>query len=150
MLIARVQQSTLDINRKLFGVGLLIYVTSFFLVGASGPGSQLAQSDPRGYFWAFWALVLPWTEIDLWTRGAGPFLMPATVIVGLINPVFLLAVVSLVKERDRLFSALKFSVFLMLPFCLVHFLLFRFFPREGFVFWTTGMLLVLFSGQPQQ
>jgi hypothetical protein len=129
-----------------FWVGLLIYFASFFPVGAAGPGPAPGHGS-RGYFWAWWSLAIPWLNIDLWTQGAGSILMPATAVVGLINPVFMITVFALVKQYRRLFVALKMILLVMFPFCLVPFVLFRFHPREGCALWVTGMLLVLFSDQ---
>jgi len=131
---------------KCFWVGLLIYTASFFLVGAAGPGPAPGHGS-RGYFWAWWSLAIPWLNIDLWSQGAGSILMSATAVVGLINPVFILTVLALVKRYRRPFVALRIVLLVMFPFCLVPFVLFGFHPREGCALWGTGMLLVVFSDQ---
>ncbi len=136
-------------NSKMFWIGLLIYLASFFLVGAAGPGPAPGHGS-RGYFWAWWALAIPWLNLDLWTQGAASILMLATAIVGLINPVFILSVVALVKSFRRLFVALRIVLFVMFAFCSVPFVLFRFRPREGFALWAIGMMLVLLSSRRER
>ena len=133
-----------QMSRTALGIGFCIYVSSFFLVAASGPGPE-SNAGSRGYFWAWWALVLPWSELELWSNRTA-ILLPATAIVGLINPVFLMAVFALVMRLERFFTVLKIVLLSMLPFCWVPFL-FGIRPREGYALWIIGMVLTLFSNR---
>ena len=101
----------------------------------------------RGYACAGWALVAPWF-VHPWSGGALLVFVPAALISGLINPVFIAALVALLKQHWRLFRVLRVFVLLMLPFCWITFEILR--PREGYVLWTLGMLLVLFSNSWKQ
>jgi hypothetical protein len=134
------------INRAVFGIGLCIYLTSFFLIAASGPGPA---PDPgsRGYSWAWWALVIPWQEVGLWSQT--PWLLPAVAVVGLINPVFLIGVVMLVMHYRRCFTVLRIILLAMLPLCWVPFL-FGIHPRPGYALWIIGMVVTLFSNRREQ
>jgi hypothetical protein len=130
-------------NRALFWIGLVIYLTSFFLVGATGPGRE-ANANLRGYAWAWWALVIPWEQIGLWTRA--PEILPATAIAGIINPLFFAATFALVSGCRRSFTILRIVILLIIPFCWVPFLM-GFHPREGYALWIVGMITVLFSNR---
>jgi len=130
----------------IFRLGWAAYVASFLLVAAVGPGNAATRSPIRGYACAWVAIVVPWSLAGMWSKGLLPVLMPALVITGLINPAFIGAVVALLRERRRSFVVLRAIVLAMLPFSWVSFLLVQ--PREGYFVWTSGMLLVLFSGLP--
>lgn len=101
----------------------------------------------RGYACAGWALVAPWF-VRPWSGGALLVFVPAALISGLINPVFIAALVALLKQHWRLFRVLRVFVLLMLPFCWITFEILR--PREGYFLWTLGMLLVFFSNSWKQ
>jgi hypothetical protein len=135
---------TMKTSRTIFWLGLVIYATSFFLVGMESPGNAATRSPMRGYTCAWTALIAPWAFAGLWSSGILAVFMPAIVISGLINPLFIAAVIVLFRHRRRPFLILRVIVLSMIPFCWISFLLLR--PREGFVLWTLGMLLVLFSG----
>ena len=118
--------------------GLVLYILSFGLK---------AVDDMRGWQRAVVAFGLP-----------GRFLLPtpyipegtAVVLVGLlvsgwINPVFLTFVVQMVRGRHRSASTLRIAVLLMVGSCWFVFGAFGLHPREGFVVWVTGMVLVLSS-----
>jgi hypothetical protein len=134
------------INRTVFGIGLCIYLASFFLIAASGPGPA-THPGSRGYSWAWWALVIPWQEIGLWSPT--PLLLPAVAVVGLINPIFLIAVVMLVVHYRRCFAVLRIIVLSMFPFCWIPFL-FGIHPRQGYARWIIGMVVTLFSNRREQ
>jgi hypothetical protein len=139
----------MKINRATFSIGLLIYIASFFLLSVAGPGSAATRGQVRGYLCAWFALIIPWAQIESWPKGILPILMPATVIVGLINPIFIASVIVLLKHIQRPFVVLRIIVLCMFPFCLIPFF-FGFRPREGFAVWIVGMLLVLFSNRRDQ
>src|SRR5258708_5909106 len=130
---------------RLFWIGLLLYVVSFFLV------TFLDSFPERGYQWAVWTVVLPlaWQQRALQHGSpfAGmPFTYAAFVTSGLINVTFLVAMVVRVSDRPRLlFSALRSSVIAMTLFSWVAMYRFALIPREGYVLWLIGMLTALFT-----
>ena len=133
----------LKTNRMVFWVGLAAYLASFLLVGVVSPGNAATRGPIRGYACAWSTLVAPWLFASMWSKGILPILMPAMVISGLINPVFIGAVIASLRQRWHSFVVLRIINLAMLPFCWISFLLVR--PREGYFLWTLGMLLVLFS-----
>ena len=134
----------METNRVIFWLGLAAYLASFLLVGMVSPGNAATRGPIRGYTCAWATIVGPWLFASMWTKGIWPIVIPALVISGLINPVFLGAVIALLRQRRHSFVVLRIIVLAMLPFCWISFLLFH--PREGYFLWTMGMLLVLFSG----
>jgi hypothetical protein len=70
----------------------------------------------------------------------------ALVISGWINPVFLIVVALMLRERyQRAVAILRITLLLMIPFCWVVFYDYGIYPREGYFLWLFGMLLALFS-----
>lgn len=139
----------MKINRAIFWIGLSLYVLSFFLISTTGPGAPPSRGIARGYADAWVSPLVPWVFIEQWSQGILPILMPAILIVGLINPIFIATVIVLLKRLRRPFATLRIIVLLMFPFCGVPFI-FGFRPREGFAVWIIGMLLVLFSNRRDQ
>jgi hypothetical protein len=123
-----------------FYVGLLSYVASFFLIAVVGTGPA------RGYVCAFLALALP---IDSLLRGiyfSNSVLEFLSVLIsGCINPIFLLAAFAFLRQCRSVGAILRVIVLAMMPFCWISFAWERFYPREGYLLWTAGMVLVLFS-----
>ena len=69
---------------------------------------------------------------------------------GWINPVFFLTMVlMLVDKTPRLTRIFRYVVLCMVPLCWVVLLYEHVYPREGYILWTIGMLLVLFSKSPE-
>lgn len=65
---------------------------------------------------------------------------------GSINIVFIVAAIQhLVAPARATFQALRVAVIVMMPLCWVVFRNQDLRPREGYMLWTLGMLLVLFS-----
>jgi hypothetical protein len=65
---------------------------------------------------------------------------------GWINPVFFLTMVfMLVDKTPRLTRIFRYVVLSLVPVCWVALLYDHVYPREGYILWTAGMLLVLFS-----
>jgi hypothetical protein len=135
---------------KLFWLGMLVYVVSFFLPAVAWPGS----SPPPivGFVAAFISLSHPLEEAIQFFQGVPPLFAPledaALLISGCINPFFLLtAFLILIDGRGRALSICKILLLLMIPFCWLFFTLRHFYPREGHFLWVLGMLLVLFSGE---
>ena len=130
-----------DNGRKVLVLGVVIYVISFFLF-ATGPYH-------RGWADAVLALSLPLEEL---TRpsgvepAVGPAALIAVTITGFINIVFIVAAIQrVVAPAGATFRAMRVAVILMMPVCWVVFRNQDLRPREGYVLWTLGMLLVLFS-----
>jgi len=136
---------------KLFWIGLLIYVASFFLFATGG---SVGDGRMPGFLCAFFAFVLPpdlakkalFDNVPISTV-IGPVPYFSLLIAGWINPVFLItAFLFLAGIHRRLADILKVAVVLMIPFTWLFFATDRMFhPREGHFFWVVGMLLVLFS-----
>lgn len=134
-------------ERTLLWVGLLIYTLSFALFwgGCHVPGC----GPSRGYFAAFFSLVLPLKENPFsgrWLFHDMVFEYVALLISGWIKPVFLIVVALMLRGRyQRTVATLRIIVLLMFPFCWVVFYHYGFYPREGYFLWLLGMVLVLFS-----
>ena|SRR6266496_4895738 len=133
-------------KRTLFWVGLLIYSISFALFW----GSRVPGCGPsRGYLAAIFALVLPLKENPFsvgWLFHDMIFEYVALLISGWINPVFLIVVAFMLRQRyQRTVAILRIIVLLMFPFCWVVFYYYGFYPREGHFLWLVGMVMVLFS-----
>ena len=65
---------------------------------------------------------------------------------GWINPVFFLTMVlMLVDKTPRLTRIFRYVVLALVPFCWVALLYDHVYPREGYILWTAGILLVLLS-----
>lgn len=136
---------------RLFWVGLLLYVASFFL-----PTFVDSFSEPTpGWWWALAAIALPisWrlTAIQPGHAFANSTLAYESLIVGgLINPVFLAAVAVRLFTQYRLaFAALKVSVVAMIVFSWIALADMLLVPREGHVAWVAGMLIALFMSRPK-
>jgi hypothetical protein len=126
-------------QNRLFWLGLVIYIASFFL--AAVIGRELSFVSLRGYYCAFVSLVAPWGADyrDSLTKS-----VPLE-ISGLINLVFLAAVVLILRAtHQRLVRALRIAILLMIPFSWVVFYVEQLNPREGYFLWLAGMILVLF------
>jgi hypothetical protein len=129
-------------QNRLFWLGLLIYIASFFLTAVVGRG--LSFVSLRGYDCAHVSLVGPWTE-DY--RNSIIKAVPLE-ISGLINLVFLAAVVLISRgTHQRLVRALRIAILLMIPFTWVVFYIEQLIPREGYFLWILGMILALFSAR---
>lgn len=138
-------------TRLLLSVGIVIYVSSFFLpaVGSSNP------YEPGKTYLADWVLFwFFWPIIYLHSHSLDYFLSDLTVqyaslvLNAWLVPLFVIVLAFLVVDRTpRLNRILRYSVLLLVPFCWLLFLRPQnYYPREGYVLWTAGMLLVLLSG----
>jgi hypothetical protein len=130
----------MKIRNRLFGLGLLIYVASFFLTAVVGRGFSLVSVS--GYNCAYLSLVAPWTE-DY--RNSLASAVPLE-ISGLINLVFWAAAVLILRKTNpRLVRGLRIATLVMIPFSWIVFYIEQLNPREGYFLWIAGMMLVLFS-----
>ena len=132
-------------NRIVLVVALAMFVASFFCASAMGSSKFITTSEFSGWFCAYVTLLMPW--------GHDPSLNHsllgnmALLFSGLINPIFLVTVVLMIRERaPRLVNALRIVLLLMLPSCWVVFLDQHIWPRYGYFLWVAAILLVLFSG----
>ena len=130
---------------SIFSVGLLLYAISFVCIAVVGTGSAPFAGPNRGYMCALLGIVAPLVWGNLWSQGLGPILMPTALVSGLINPLFLAALVLASSNRHRAFVFTRTIVVLMLPFCWIVFKYGHFQPREGYFLWISGILLALFS-----
>ena len=127
-------------QHRLFWLGLLIYISSFFLTAVVGRGLSLISV--RGYDCAYLSLVAPWRK-DYW--GSVISSVPLE-ISGLINLVFWAAVLLILRGTpQRLVRTLRIAILLMIPFSWIVFYIEQLIPREGYVLWIAGMILALFS-----
>jgi len=135
------------VTNRLFKIGFLIYLISFFLA-AIGHSDGIGRPAP-GYYCAFTALVLPWTATPI--SHGGPFENRffeylAVFISGMVNPfVFVYSILVFRGRNLRLVKALRVIVPLMIPFSWVIFHYEFYYPREGHFLWIAGILLILFS-----
>jgi hypothetical protein len=116
-----------------------MYAASFFLVAVA----QSSGGDgERGYTCAYMTLFYAWIAVKSLLHPSTSMLVQLfpLVIAGLINPVFLVAVI-------RPSNALRVALVLMIPFCWIVFYMWpgKLYPREGHFLWIAGMLMVLFS-----
>jgi hypothetical protein len=124
----------MSVRQPWFGAGLLLYVTSFFLVatGATSPGGRL-----MGFECAYFAVDLPLTDTPFRpdsTFNHRPFVYFPVLVSGLINPGFLAyATIAGLNPRPRVQRVLRLALISMIPFCWVVFHFFKVYPREGHV-----------------
>jgi hypothetical protein len=139
-------------GRWLFWPGVLLYVIGLFLPVLGGRG---ASSQPlSGAGWALDWFLIPWVYAH-W-HGLRSFLSDSPIenvsvaISGWINPVFLLACASLlVDTTTKTTRVLRYAVLFMIPFSWVAFMCKHVYPREGYVLWVVGMVLVLYCHAPK-
>jgi hypothetical protein len=130
----------MKIQNRLVWLGLLIYVTSFFLTAVVGRGFSFVSV--RGYDCAYVSLVAPWGE-DYRNSLARAVSLEIS---GLINLVFWAAAVLILRgTHRRLVRALRIAILLMIPFSWIVFYVEQLNPREGYFLWIAGMMLILFS-----
>ncbi|MGC1999622.1 MAG: hypothetical protein WA658_07190, partial [Candidatus Acidiferrales bacterium] len=114
----------MPLNKALFGLGLAIYILSFFLV-ATGDPEALQTGRIKGYECAYLSLKCPITCTPFSPTSdnyAPPFLYLSILIGGLINPVFLsYTTLAILKRNSRAAHVLKFVLISMIPFCWVVF-----------------------------
>ncbi len=133
-------------TRKIFWFGLCLYAASFFLVAVSGADSRTGSARMRGIACAIVALVAPWAWLDSWGHGVLPVLMPAVLLVGWVNPMFLAAATLAVrKPTSRALSVLRIAITIFLFLSWIVFQYDNLRPREGFFLWVAGIVLVLYS-----
>ena len=139
---------TVSTKQLLFRLGLVIYVSSFFLIATGYPKEWVGRM--RGYECAYSVVRAALTATPFSPSSddyAPPLLYVSILISALINPTFLVHVVlTFLKPMPQITRVLKFALPSMIPFCWVVLHSFELYPREGHVLWVIGMLLVLFAG----
>ena len=131
-----------------FWSGILLYVTALFLPFAGIRGVN-GQAPPSGVAVFVDWIIFPWVYTH-WHGfqafvGDSPIKHPSLVISGCINPVFLLGtVLVLMNKAARTIRRVRYLVFLMIPFTWIVFVCDHTYPREGYVLWVLGMVLVLY------
>jgi len=117
-----------------FWIGLVIYATSFFLPSVG---------DMRGYTLALSTLAVPFDRLA-WSNGPIiSVLVPVAFLSGLVNPVFVAAVVACFLGGNRAFHVSRIVALSLFPFAWIFCLMKTI--RAGYFLWFLGMLLVLFS-----
>jgi hypothetical protein len=71
----------------------------------------------------------------------------ALLISGSINPLFLATFVTVLRHRQHAVNTLQVVLVVMLLCCGIVFYTFEMYPREGFLVWVLGMLLVVSSAE---
>ncbi len=133
-------------------IGAALYALSFFLTATSDV-HPLEGSNPStpGWMCAIYALVTP---IQLAAGGfpsqgrfGHPIAWAATFVTGCINPMFLATFVNVLRKRQTTVGILRIVLFVMILLCGIVFYMFGMYPREGFLVWVLGMLLVVSSAE---
>ncbi len=137
------------LERLCFGVGLLIYVASFWLTAIVGPGvgtikppsiADLAIDSLLIFLFHIHQYSFETILEDLTLK----YVSFASV--GWINPIFIITMIlMLVGRTPRLTTILRCIVLLFVPLCWIALIYRDVYPREGYFLWTAGILLVLFS-----
>src|ERR1700677_1690158 len=134
---------------RFFWIGLLFYVTSFFIVGVSG--IRTSSGGPAfGFDCAFITLLFSWEQAKVLLHGLPPIsdLIQyfSILISGWINLFFLaFVVISMTGIRPRVGIAIRNAILLMIRSCWIVLHHEHLLPREGYFLWTIGMLFALFS-----
>ncbi len=146
---------SLTYNKQRRGIllaGITLFSISFFLTGV---WDSKPPADPiPGWYCAGFALRTTqgliqrgWPS-NSWIFQYRQFEFFSLLVSGWINPLFVIAAILVVIQKDRRpFRILRILLLAILPFCWVVFIYERFYPREGYLLWTIGMILVLFSNE---
>jgi hypothetical protein len=144
-------------QRALLWSGVALYALSFLLYGVTEiPETAGASSSPlRGYLCAVYALFMP--VMALFANFASPKLSGselvgcvAALVGGLINPLFLITLVNVIRGRQQIVETLRIVLVVMILCCGIAFYALTMYPREGFLVWVLGMLLVVASADLAQ
>src|SRR5213078_2424220 len=128
------------LGRSCFWLGLLIYVGSFWLTAVAGPGVWTLR-PPSIAIWVIKAFIislnyLHQSHVETFLGDLTPMNVSG-MLNGWINPVFFLAV-----KTPRYTSIFPYVVLWMVLLCWVALLYQHVYPREGYILWTAGILLV--------
>ena len=138
--------------RPLFWIGVLLYVIGLFFPVLGGRG--VASQPTSGAAWAIDWFLFPWIYVHWHSMRSFLSDLPieniSVAISGWINPVFFLACASLlVHKTARLTKVLRYAVLFMIPFSWIAFMYRHVYPREGYVLWVVGMVLILYCNMPR-
>jgi hypothetical protein len=141
-------------TNRVFWIGLLIYVVSFFLVALGETQPTPSMHPLLGVVCAAETFVYPLLIAKMSLLDHSANLPPIPIfsfllLSGWVNPIFLIAViVDLTELRPQLLAVIKILLLITVTCSWVTaFYYFRTFPREGHLLWVIGMLLVLFPNQ---
>jgi hypothetical protein len=131
--------------RWVLAIAVLAYAGSFFLRAVRQPHTD-SGSFP-GYFCAVESFGMPWgmiTDANLTLPKLGVAL--ATFLAGMINPIFILTLLSKLSVRlQKISTILTWTVAGMMPVCWFVFVIWKLYPVEGYFLWTLAMLAAIFS-----
>ena len=121
--------------------GLVIYVTSYFLVAVSENGGV------HGYLCAWITLTMPWGRDGMNVLREQPVQFFSILLSGWINPVFLITVVLLLRRKRHWANIFTVVLVLLFPFCWIVFVQEHLHPVVGYYLWILGMLVVVLAGR---
>jgi hypothetical protein len=131
-------------SQKILFIALAAFIGSFFLTAVRT--ADVLHLDIPGYFCALSTFFSPWSKDGLQDLSTKPVEYFAGLFSGLINPLFLAAIVMLQRKKtQRLGKKLRVIVLLMLPSCWLYFLEARMYPNVGYFLWIGAMLTALFA-----
>jgi hypothetical protein len=134
---------------KLFWIGVLLYLVSFFVVAVAGV--QTSSGGPAfGFDCAFTTLLFSWEQVKAFAHGLHAISRPleyfSFLVSGWINPLFLAFIVIAARGgKTKRGTFLRAAILLIAPFCWVVFYYEHLYPREGYFLWIIGILLALFT-----
>jgi hypothetical protein len=137
---------------RILWIGATLYTVSFFL-SATSDIHPLQGSNPANPGWAcaVYALVLPLQVLLAGAPAQGKYAHPIAwaelFVTGCINPLFLVTIVGVLRNRLETVGVLRIVLFVMILCCGIVFYTFQMYPREGFLVWVLGMLLVVSSAE---
>ena len=137
-------------TKVIFWAGFLVYAVSWFLP-AVGPDAPFQPGDRHLFewvaFWFFWpAIYIHWHDVDTFLSNLT--IHNASLVLNAWVALFFFIVAGFlaVGSTPRLNRILRYFTLTLIPFCWFAFIHPRtYYPREGYVLWTAGMLLVLLS-----
>ena len=130
-------------DRKILWIALAAFVASFFLPAIH---ERTVVGDVQGYFCAWITIAYPWASGAMQELRANPVEFTAIVVSGLINPVFLITLASLERNKNKKAGeTLRIVVLCMFPACWVVLFMNHYYPKAGYFLWASAMLVALFS-----
>jgi serine/threonine protein kinase len=135
-------------GRWILAAALVLYGVSFLLLAVQ-PASEPAARY-TGWFCATESILIPltqgWKLIFGHPFNTAEFDSLSMLVCGLINPVFLIALLLRIWNRLRkVWIAARWLLVGMMPVCWIVFVRGSYYPREGYFLWTVTILLSLFS-----
>ena len=131
-------------RRKVFFISLAVFIASFFL-----PAVRIPYEHLHGYECALYTIIMPWQKDGLLNLSARPVEYVAFLLSGIINPLFVTAVV-LFQKGYWVGKLLRMVVIGLFPSCWIFFWPGEFRPSVGYFLWTAAMLVALFAVSPKR